>query len=511
MPEPGLAPGAMLIRGAEVWGFGLADVWIEGGLIAGIDPLRNGEGDQRSWWSGTLGLARHSETAPTGLYPSPTLRVVPFPVPGRILEANRAALLPGLHDHHIHLAGLAARAASVWCGPPDVLDAEALAMRLAAQPGTGWLRGIGYHESVMGLPGARALDRLVPHRPLRMQHRSGRMWLLNAPALAELLANAAPPPGMEREHGTFTGRLFDEDQWLRDALGSAPPDFAAVSADLARQGVTGITDMSPRNDAAMAAHFAAQHSCSNLQQNVWLAGTLSLAEAPQVGWHLGPAKLHLHESALPPFDDAAAFIAAAHAQLRAVAVHCVTEVELVFTLALFEAAGTLPGDRIEHASIASPELVARIADMGLAICVQPHFVHERGDRYLVDVETRHQSDLYRLASLREAGITLAGGSDAPFASADPWAAMAAAVSRRTRDGALIGAGEALTPEQALELYLAAPDDLTRQRQIKVGEPANLCLLDRPWNEAREALNSELVRATIIAGRVLHDGIDQAPA
>jgi len=462
----------VLIRNAEVWGLGLADVRIEGGLIAAIDLS----------CSGSSGI-----------------------------DAQGAALLPGLHDHHIHLAGLAARAASVWCGPPDVLDAEALAARLAAQPGTGWLRGIGYHESIMGLPDARALDALLPHRPLRLQHRSGRMWLLNSPALAALLERAAPPPGLERLDGQFTGRLFDEDQWLRAALGSAPPDFAAVSATFARHGVTGITDMSPPNDRTMAAHFAAQHKCGSLQQNCWLAGELSLAEAPAGPWHLGPAKLHLHESALPGFDNAAQFVASAHARGRGVAVHCVSEVELVFTLALFEAAGALPGDRIEHASIASPDLVARIAELGLAVCVQPHFVHERGDRYLLDVEQRHHGDLYRLASLNMAGIALAGGSDAPFASADPWEAMAAAVSRRTRDGAVIGADEALRPEQALELYLAAPGDLTRQRRIAVGEPADLCLLDRPWSQAREALTSDLVRATFIAGRLVHDGVDQPQA
>ncbi|MEO6717742.1 MAG: amidohydrolase family protein [Novosphingobium sp.] len=461
----------MLIRNAEIWGSGVADVRIEGGVIAEIDRSCSG---------------------PSGL------------------DARGAALLPGLHDHHIHLAGLAARAASVWCGPPEVEDAEALAIRLASQPGEGWLRGIGYHESVMGLPDAKTLDLLEPHRPIRVQHRSGRMWLLNSPALDALLSCAEPPPGLERDGDWFTGRLFDEDQWLRDALGSAPPDFAAVSAALAQTGVTGITDMSPRNDAAMAVHFAAQHVRGSLQQHCWLAGELSLFDASAGPWHLGPAKLHLHEADLPDFDDAAAIVAAAHEQGRAVAVHCVSEVELVFTLALFEAAGACAGDRIEHASVASPELVERIADLGLSVCVQPHFVHERGDRYLFDVEPRHHGDLYRLASLQTAGVTLAGGSDAPFASHDPWQAMAAAVSRQTRDGQVIGAAEALTPEQALELYFAAPNDLTRRRRIVVGEAADLCLLTRPWAEARARLSADLVRATMIAGRLVHDGVDQPP-
>ncbi len=235
-----------------------------------------------------------------------------------------------------------------------------------------------------------------------------------------------------------------------------------------------------------------------------------MADAAQQGWQLGPAKLHLHEAALPDFAETAAFIAAAHAQQRSVAIHCVTEVELVFALAALESAGASRGDRIEHASIASPELVERIAALGLAVCVQPHFIAERGDAYRRDVEPRHQSDLYRLASLSQAGIALAGGSDAPFASFDPWTAMRAAVHRTTASGASFGQHEALSPEAALALYLADPADLARQRRIEVGASADLVLLDRPWSAARERLNAGDVALCLIGGKVAFDGVDQSP-
>lgn len=433
------------------------------------------------------------------------------PLPGEtVLDAKGGALVPGLHDHHIHLAGLAARAASVWCGPPDVTTPEQLADCLR-RPGQGWLRAIGYHESILGLPGARELDQLLSDRPLRMQHRGGRMWLLNSLALSLLLARSDPPSGLERDSSGFTGRLFDSDGWLRKTLGSTPPEFDQVSRNLAAYGVTGITDMTPQNDPAMARHFTTQMESGALLQRCWLAGSLTLVDAARGPWHLGPAKLHLHEAALPDFDETTGFIALAHGQARGVAVHCTTEVEMVFALAALEAAGFAPGDRIEHVSIADDHHIHRMADHGVAACVQPHFVQERGDRYLLDVEPRHLPDLYRLASLRKAGIAMAGGSDAPFASADPWEAMQAAVSRTTRDGALLGANEALDPETALALYSAAPNDLSRQRRIAPGEPADFCLLDRSWKSARERLVSTDVRATIVAGRIIHDRIDQPPA
>jgi predicted amidohydrolase YtcJ len=464
---------AVLIRNAEIWGHGLADLRIEHGRIAGIEPASSSRG-------------------------------------AAAIDARGGALLPGLHDHHIHLAALAAKRTSVWCGPPEITTPDALVAALAL-PGDGWIRGIGYHDSVMGLPTARELDALASDRPLRIQHRSGRMWLLNSLAIEILLQRSPPPPGMEIMAGRFTGRLFDEDDWLRTTLTSAPPAFADLGRELASYGITGITDMSPRNDPAMAAHFTAEMAGRSLPQRVVLAGSLALAEAPPGPWMLGPAKLHLHESALPDFDAATAFIIAAHHQDRVVAVHCVSEVELVFALAAFESAGVRQGDRIEHASVASDELVERIAALALQVCVQPHFIAERGDDYLRDVEPRHHRELYRLASFRNAGVTLAGGSDAPYGLPDPWLTMGTAISRRTRAGVPIETGEALSPEEALGLYLADPQDLARLRNIALGAAADLCLLNRPWAEARDRLSTDLVRATWISGRLIQDGIDQAPA
>ncbi|MBM3596138.1 MAG: amidohydrolase family protein, partial [Alphaproteobacteria bacterium] len=429
----------------------------------------------------------------------------------RVIAARGGALLPGLHDHHVHIVGLAGRAQSVWCGPPAVLDEGQLSRALENAPGSGWIRAIGYHESVLGyLPDASELDRLVADRPLRMQHRSGRMWLLNSAAIGLLLATGDPPPGMEREGGCFTGRLFDADAWLRTALGSAPPDLSVISADLARLGVTGLTDMTPQNGPQISDHFTRQRKSGALAQSLTIAGTLSLGDAVVEGWTLGPVKLHLHEADLPPFDEALTLIRAAHDNGRAVAIHCVSEVEIVFALALLDSAGAMRGDRIEHASIATPDHVAQIACMGLAVCVQPHFVAERGDRYLVDVEPRLQRDLYRLASLTDAGIALAGGSDAPFASHDPWAAMRAVVSRSTAAGEIIGPDEALSPEQALSLWLADPADFGLRREIRVGAPADLCLLDRPWADARMRLSGEDVVLTLASGEVVHDRVDQPP-
>jgi predicted amidohydrolase YtcJ len=424
-----------------------------------------------------------------------------------VVDARGGLLLPGLHDHHIHVAATAAALSSVRCGPPDVIDEAGFAAALRA-PGDGWLRATGYHESVAGMLDTRALDRIVADRPVRVQHRSGRMWFFNSAGLAAILARRAPPPGLDRA----TGRLFEGDAWLREALGGTPPSFAAVGAMLARCGVTGLTEMSPANDARIAAHFAAEIATGSLPQRVVLAGSLALSgEDMAPGMTLGAAKLHLHEADLPALDDAVAFAAGAHARSRPVAVHCATEVELLYALAMFDEAGCTAGDRIEHASVTPDHALHEIARLGLAVVSQPHFIAERGDAYRRDVEPEAQPLLYRLRAFLDAAVVLAAGSDAPFGGLDPWAAMAAAVSRRTQDGATLGAGEALTPEQALDLYLRDPVALDRRRRVAIGAPADLCLLARGWGEARTMLSSALVRATFVAGRRIDDRVDQPPA
>jgi predicted amidohydrolase YtcJ len=464
----------MLIRGAELEGGDRGDVRIERGKIIAIGALqRNG-----------------SEP---------------------VFEARGGLLLPGLHDHHIHVAALAASLTSISCGPPHVTDVEGLAAALRV-PGSGWLRGVGYHESVAGMLDAAMLDRVAPDRPARVQHRGGRMWFLNSAALDLLLADHAPPPGLERIGGRYSGRLFEEDAWLKTALAGRPPCFAEVGAMLARVGVTGLTEISPANDAVIARHFATEHARGHLPQKVLLAGRPELSDADMSdGVRLGPVKLHLHEEALPALDDAMTFMRDAHDRGRAVAIHCATEVELVFALAALDEAGATEGDRIEHASVAPDSAVAEIARLGLAVVSQPHFIAERGDAYRADVTPADVPLLYRLRAFLDAGVTLAGGSDAPFGGTDPWASMAAAVSRRTRSGASIGPAEALSPEQALDLYLHAPETLDQRRRVEIGTPADLCLLDRSWDRARADLASVAVRATWIDGRLVFDRVDQPPA
>jgi len=421
---------------------------------------------------------------------------------GAVLEAGGGLLLPGLHDHHVHVAASAAALASVRCGPQEAVDAAGLANLLSGVTGTGWIRGIGYHESVAGEIDRAWIDAVVADRPVRIQHRSGRMWIFNSLGLEHLCAatDGACPAGLDRR----SGRLFDEDSWLRSALGSGPPDFRATAERWARWGVTGLTDMNPQNGRAAADHFTSQQAGGSLPQSVVLAGLPELAPvSSSARLAIGPVKVHLHEWHLPDYATVVDLIRAAHTHGRNIAVHCVTETECAFALAAITDAGKLPGDRIEHASVAPDALVTEIARLDLAVVVQPNFVSERGDGYLSAMPQEDWPHLYRLRAFREAGVIMAGGTDAPFGDANPWAAMAAAISRRTAGGRSLGPQEALRPEEALDLFLADPHDLSRVRHIATGAVADLCLLAQDWAALREDMGSAEVRATLIGGQLVH--------
>lgn len=424
---------------------------------------------------------------------------------GGSLDGSGGALLPGLIDHHIHLLATAAQAQSVRLeGLADAAGfARTIRAALAERPAGGWLRATGYHERMAGDLDRDVLDRLAPDHCLRVQHQTGSLWILNSRALEALAADGAPPQAERDATGRLTGRIWRGDAWLRVQLAADPPALAPLGRSLAAFGITGLTDASATTDGSAAAVLAAAHRAGALPQRLTLMSAGPLAAPEDDAFVVGPVKVLLDDARLLDLDDFIGRIQGARPQARAVAVHCVTAGELALTLAAFEIAGARLGDRVEHGGVIPAEAIPALKRLGLTVVTQPAFVFERGDRYLAEVAPAEQADLYRCASLLAAGVPVAGSSDAPYAASDPWAGMAAAIRRRTREGRPIGGAERVDPATALNLYLgeaAAPGG--RARRVEVGARADLCLLATPLAEALAEPAAERVRATIIGGEVV---------
>ena len=430
-----------------------------------------------------------------------------------VLDADGCALLPGLHDHHVHLRALAAAQASAQVGPDQVRDAAELLTRLRERDGSlpagAWLRCVGYHESVAGPLDRWALDRMLPNsdRPVRVQHRTGALWVVNSAALAALGLGRdgqdGDQAGVERDAGgRVTGRLWRMDRWLADRVPARPADLAAglasVSARAAARGVTGFTDATPGADEADVAGLAATVADGSIAQRLVCMARADV-RGPVRGprFRLGPVKIMLDDDTLPSLDDLAGQVGRAHAADRAVAVHCVTRVQLVLTLAALDMAGRRPGDRIEHGAVIPAETMPGLR--GLTIVSQPHFVAERGAQYAAEVGPEDRPDLWRLRSLIDGGVAVAAGSDAPFGGADPWHVMRAAARRPAN----LGPGEAVAAATAIRLFLGEPTAPGVPRLVAPGYPADLILLRCPPGEAARSLASDLVEATFVAGEQVH--------
>ena len=186
------------------------------------------------------------------------------------------------------------------------------------------------------------------------------------------------------------------------------------------------------------------------------------------------------------------------------AVHCVTAAQLVVTLAALRCGGCHPSDRIEHAAVVPDDCLADLAASGTTVVTQPNFVAERGDQYLADVPTAEHHELWRVASLRRAGVPVALSTDSPFGDADPgrrcvrrctaahppapsWARPNA--SRRQRRWRCSWASQ------------AGPRSPARSSRV---QPGDLCVLSTPPAETLGELDSGTVAATVIGGDVVFE-------
>ncbi|KUI30813.1 amidohydrolase [Mycobacterium sp. IS-1496] len=389
-----------------------------------------------------------------------------------VLDAGGATVIPGLYDHHVHLHAAAAALDSVRVGPADVRDRDGLAraLRLAVPGDDGWIRAVGYHEAVAGSLDRALLDELNPAVPVRVQHRSGVLWTVNSAGLERLGRGDHPD-----------GRLRSADpQWGAELERRAVP-LGELSRRLARRGVVGFTDATPDLDVGAVGQWSGE-----IQQRLHV---------------LAPGKRILHDDGLD-LDELTRWIEGRHGDGVPVAVHCVTAAQLVVTLAALRVAGVHPRDRIEHAAVVPDDCLVDLARLGATVVTQPAFVAERGDQYRTDVPAAEHHELWRVATLLDAGVEVAFSTDTPFGDGDPWAAMRAAVHRRTPSGATLGPRECVDAATALALFLGAAENPATPRTVAPGQTGDLCVLEGSPRDVLADLDGDRVRTTIVGGAVV---------
>ncbi len=157
--------------------------------------------------------------------------------------------------------------------------------------------------------------------------------------------------------------------------------------------------------------------------------------------------------------------------------------------------------RIEHSSLVSPRLIAKMRRLGVVASVQPRFIYSDSwahDR-LGPTRTRW---LYAFSTMISAGIPLAAGSDCPVEDPDPLEGIWSAVARPGLDAAeRLKVGQALSSYSTGAAYASFSEELSGT--LDSGKVADMVILDKdPFKSATEDLRDIRVVSTIIAGEVV---------
>ncbi len=404
-------------------------------------------------------------------------------------------IVPGLRDAHLHLGSITAATSGVTLD--GARDLDDVSQRITGR-GSGDVVAIGFDETDMmpsRLMDAGDLDAMIDDRAVLVYRVCGHIAIANSTALdrAGIDRSTPDPPGgsFDRDAaGNPTGVLretaidrvsavIDDDsrRFGHDELVSTIERLSAL-------GLSAVTAMIPAGAPAWCGpddeldRLLAMNEGARMQIDAVLisdtvedlkhhASRFDSGGLRFAGWKgFADGSLGGHTAALSaPYQDRPAqsgtvrhdrdhFHAMAEAALEldgSVHIHAIGDLATDRVLDLFGdlvAAGARPDRlRVEHASVLSPELIGRMADLGVVASVQPAFV--RSDARWLDerLGPARARWAYPFRSMLDAGIDLIGGSDAPVEQPDPLSGMRAAVDR-----AGWNLDEALAPWEAVALF-----------------------------------------------------------
>ena len=463
----------------------------------------------------------------------------------KVIDCGGGTLIPGFHDAHLHLLAFASSLDSVDCRPSRVSSiadiCQQIAIRTERTPRDEWVSAWGYDPFYLAErrhPTRWDLDRVAPHHPVRLNHRSGHACVLNSLAMDRvgIADNTDEPCGAtiarDLEGGTPNGLLLEMEDFLdvripRPSASELSAQFGRAARTLLSLGVTSLQDATHNNSIdrwGLFRHLKGQSEPLPRMSLMPGAGHVSDFVGAGLGFgsgddrlRVGHAKLMVaasSETTMPTRSDLWEAIDRCVSLGFPVAIHAV-EADTVRTVAEALAASPslpnrLPTHRIEHCSESPPGVLNSVVECGAAVVTQPGFIHYEGDRYLAEVSSEMQPFLYRAASLAACGVDVAFSSDAPVSEPDPMKALYAAVTRRTSSGNSLGGHETMDIGAALSAYTIEPARATgvhdRLGRISPGSLADLVLFDEDLlNVEPDTLLSTRPVMTILGGREVVSG------
>lgn len=488
----------------------------------------------------------------------------------RVLAASGARVIPGIVDSHAHPDAYAVRLRTWHLVSPDRVASraallETIARRCAALPPGRWGAFYRLNERASGgYPTLDELDAASGGRPVFILRTDGHLGLANRAAFAAcgLGEDAADPPfgafnrdaagrltGLVREtaahvflnaiHGADTeadimaGMELVQDECLANGItsvaNSLTPRVAARAYQRMRREGRWRMRMgviaSGRDEGFVEALVAAGMQSGMGDEWLRLIGvewcpdcstsgrTAAYWEpyrgTPVPGEPPGNTGMLLYER-----EDLTARATAAHRAGLQVMIEGVGDRGIDFALDVMEAAVAAHpvADhrmRVEHCCYVTPPILARLKRGGFVDSSATGFMDELGEAYVANRGQEAMRHMWPHRALIDAGVPAPGHSDFAVCRVNPFTAIAAMVTRRTRAGVDLDASQAVTPEEALAAYTTlgawAQREEGEKGMLRAGMLADLAVLDRDILDGEaEAIAGTRVLATVVGGRVVHE-------
>ena len=336
-----------------------------------------------------------------------------------IIELGSDEILqPGWRDDHLHLLSTLASHCSIDLSNATSIDELLQLLEPRSAGNNGWMRGWGYEPTFLKEkrhPTRSELDQVTLGTPAVIHDRSGHVAVVNS-AAAELLKIKGSPDGILVERQDALSRV------PKLEIGALTRIAVKVFAEWREMGVVAITDATHTNDQSSLDVLAdISKECGGPHITAMIGadrlGDLRFGETYK-GIEIGHAKV-MPDVGLQ--QDLTKMVATAHRAGFPVAVHVMDIDMLDETLLALETSPPPPSttDRLEHCSLAMPEQLDRVAQLGASVCTQPSFLTRRLDKYLEDVSPTEQAWLWPLSSLVERDISVTLSSDSPVVPVDP--------------------------------------------------------------------------------------------
>jgi len=460
-----------------------------------------------------------------------------------VIDCTGTTVLPGFFDAHLHLHAFAESLVTLSLTPGnDIRSISDIQSRIRALskrlPAGSWIRGKGYHEFHLAEqrhPDRWDLDAAAPDHPIKLSHRSGHAHVLNSLALNRvgITGETSDPPGGLVDRSIKTGEpngvLYEMGGLLSERIPSLDSQELKRGIKMANQhflsmGITSVQDASSQNTIGRWHEFCRWKEDGLLLPRVnMFFGLKGFDESQKHDGKNRPDVKQLRVNGVkiildkttgelhPPQSELNEAVLTVHRAGMQVAIHAIEEVDIesacnAIAYAQKEFYRPDHRHRIEHCSVCTPALAKRIASLGMMVVTQPPFIYYNGDRYLKTVPDEQINHLYPIGTLLKSGITVAGSSDCPVVSANPFAGMYAAMSRATETGGVLLPEEKITFPEALMMYTGSAAKATFEERIKgsiiPGKLADLVIVKGELARLQpHEMRDTVVEMTIFDGKI----------